>query len=178
MNGLVLAVNEVWNKAACHECLVLVAAQVTNAAFVALKEVEQGSRRECDICNPEDIWRESLHLQDKASAAKESKVDNLLVPWQLAESLQTPWRLLLQCKGQHQTRPKTPAIGAAQPSSQIILRPEASAPIKKSKILGSSIGRSPCSIASRKRAIVPTSVCGPESMTQPTQTRVFLLQVA
>ena len=122
MNELVLAANEVWEKAARRECPVLVAAHVTNAAFAAFENIEQLLRIECDIQNPEDLRRKSLPLRDHQSGPKASTIDTVSVPWQVSESLQTPWRLLLQSKNHRQRQQVSDPSGDLRPPSQIILR--------------------------------------------------------
>jgi hypothetical protein len=115
-------VNGIWGNAARHECPILVAAHITNAAFAAFEEIEQHLRTECDVLSPEDLQRKTLHLQDKESAVKDSKISALSGPWQVAERLYMPWRLLVQCKGHHQTRQRSQGNCVTYLPSQIILR--------------------------------------------------------
>ena len=122
MNGLVLAANEVWERAARHECPVLVAAHITNAAFAAFREIEQNLRMQCGILDPDDLRHKSLQLQENPPALENSTMDAASGPWQLSKSLQTFWRVLLRCKGHHQTQQSSQSSPEARPPSQIILR--------------------------------------------------------
>lgn len=117
-----LAVNEVWEKAARHESSVLFATHMTNTAFAEFEEIDQYLQTECDVLRPEDLLRKILGLQDIECVRKNSKSNSPAVPRQVLERIYATWRLLVKCKASHQRWKGFQDNCAAQPPSQVVLR--------------------------------------------------------